>query len=97
MISARTKAALQALKARSGRLGAPDPTIGSAVGVARLKARAAAHAENVMPIIDSVRTTGIETLAGIANALNARGIRSARGGIWHPATVARVIAWAGEG
>lgn len=92
MISARTKAALQARRARGGRLGAPDPTIGSAIGVARIKARAAAHAENVMPIIDSVRSSGIETLAGIASALNARGIRSARGGAWHAATVARVIA-----
>jgi len=45
-----------------------------------------------MPIIDSVRSSGIDTLAGIAAALNARGIRSARGGAWHPATVARVIA-----
>lgn len=92
MISARTKAALQARKARGDRLGAPDPTIGSAVGVARLKERAAARAQNVMPIIDSVRSSGIETLAGIAAALNARGIRSERGGVWHPATVARVIA-----
>ena len=91
MISARTKAALQARKARGGLLGAPDPTIGSAIGVARVKARAAAHADNVMPIIDSVRSSGVETLAGIAAALNARGIKSARGGIWHPATVARVI------
>jgi hypothetical protein len=29
--------------------------------------------------------------AGIAAALNARGIRSARGGEWHPATVARIL------
>jgi DNA invertase Pin-like site-specific DNA recombinase len=95
MISARTKAALQARKARGDRLGAPDPTIGSAVGVARLKGRAAARAENVMPIIDSVRSSGVETLAGIAAALNARGIKSARGGTWHPATVARLIARGG--
>jgi DNA invertase Pin-like site-specific DNA recombinase len=95
MISARTKAALQARKARGGRLGAPDPTIGSAVGVARIKARAVAHAENVMPIIDSVRSSGVDTLAGIAAALNARGIKSARGGTWHPATVARLIARGG--
>ena len=92
MISARTKAALQARKARGDRLGAPDPRIGSNLGVTRLKAQAAAHAENVMPIIDSVRSSGVETLAGIAAALNARGIKSARGGAWHPATVARVIA-----
>jgi DNA invertase Pin-like site-specific DNA recombinase len=97
MISARTKAALQARKARGDRLGAPDPTIGSAAGVARLKAQATAHAENIMPIIDSVRSAGIETLAGIAAALNARGIKSARGGDWHPASVARVIARAANG
>jgi DNA invertase Pin-like site-specific DNA recombinase len=92
MISARTKAALQARKARGGRLGAPDPTIGGAVGAARVKARAAVHADNVMPVIDSVRSAGVDTLAGIADALNARGIKSARGGAWHPATVARVMA-----
>lgn len=92
MISARTTAALQARKARGSRLGAPDPMVGSAAGVARLRARAAAHAENIMPIIDSVRASGITSLAGIAAALNARGIKSARGGAWHPATVARVIA-----
>jgi DNA invertase Pin-like site-specific DNA recombinase len=92
MISARTKAALQARKARGGRLGAPNPSIGSAIGVARVRARAAAHADNVMPIIDSVRSSGVASLAGIAAALNARGIKSARGGAWHPATVARIIA-----
>ena len=92
MISARTKAALQARKARGGPLGAPDPTIGSAIGVARVKARAADYAQNILPIIDSVRSSGIASLAGIAEALNARGIKSARGGRWHPATVARVIA-----
>lgn len=96
MISVRTKAALQARKARGDRLGAPDPTVGSAAGVARIKARAAAYANNVMPIINDVRSSGIETLAGIAAALNSRGIKSARGGAWHPATVARVIAQAGR-
>jgi DNA invertase Pin-like site-specific DNA recombinase len=97
MISVRTKAALQARKVRGGRLGAPDPTVGSAIGVARVKAQATARADNVMPIINSVRLSGVETLAGIAAALNARGIKSARGGIWHPASVARVMARIAEG
>ena len=91
MISARTKAALQARKVRGGRLGAPDPTIGSALGVARLKAQAAAQAENLIPIIQNIRVSGVVTLAGIAAALNARGIKSARGGDWYPATVAGVM------
>lgn len=91
MISNRTKAALQARKARGHQLGAPDPRIGSTVGIARLRAQAAAHAENLLPIIEKIRASGVVTLGGIASALNARGIKSARGGDWHPATVARVM------
>jgi hypothetical protein len=30
-------------------------------------------------------------LEGIASALNARGVSSARGGRWHPGTVSRVL------
>jgi hypothetical protein len=33
-----------------------------------------------MPIVDAVRSSGACTLASIADALNARGIRTARGG-----------------
>jgi DNA invertase Pin-like site-specific DNA recombinase len=36
------------------------------------------------------------TIHILAAALNARGIKSARGGDWHPATVARVMARAGR-
>lgn len=92
MISARTKAALQARKARGGQLGAPDPTIGGAVGAARVAARATSRAAVVIPIIDAVRASGIRSLAGIAAALNARGVKAARGGEWHPTAVARIIA-----
>ena len=69
--------------------------VGSALPIRQSAAQSvllASRRENVMPIIDSVRSAGIETLAGIAAALNARGIKSARGGVWHPASVARVIA-----
>jgi len=92
MIAARTKAALQARKARGDRLGAPDPTVGGAIGAARVAAKATSRAEAVMPIIDAVRASSVTSLAGIAAALNARGLRAARGGEWHPTAVARVIA-----
>jgi DNA invertase Pin-like site-specific DNA recombinase len=92
MISARTKAALQARKARGGRLGAPDPTIGGAIGALRVAAKAISRAAAVLPIIDTIRASGITTLAGIATALNARGVKTARGGDWHATAVARVIA-----
>jgi len=45
-----------------------------------------------MPIVASIRASGAITLAGIAVALNARGIRTARGGRWHVSTVQNLLA-----
>ncbi len=42
-------------------------------------------------IIDSIKATGITSLRDIAAALNARGVKAARGGEWYAATVGRVI------
>ena len=91
MISERTKAALQAAKARGVKLGSPDPGKGSKAGVTAHKATADRFAANVAPVIREIKDSGVRTLAGIAKALNARGIATARGGDWHPATVRNVI------
>ena len=90
-ISRRTKEALAAAKARGVRLGSPAPERGSAIGAASTKAKAEAYAANVLPIIDSIKATGITSLRDIAAALNARGVKAARGGEWYAATVGRVI------
>jgi hypothetical protein len=37
-------------------------------------------------------TDGVATLSGIADALNSRGIRSARGGRWHVSSVQNLLA-----
>jgi hypothetical protein len=37
------------------------------------------HAGNVLPIIREIQAAGISALAGISDALNARGVRTARG------------------
>jgi len=91
MISARTKAALAAARARGVKLGSPDPLRLSAEGVATVRANASARAANVLPIIDAVRASGAVTLRQIAAALNARGIKTARGGAWHSGTVSRLL------
>jgi DNA invertase Pin-like site-specific DNA recombinase len=95
MISARTKAALAAAKRRGVRLGSPRPELGAAAGCARgASARALMaqrHALEVLPVIAEIKRAGTVTLAGIAAALNERGVASARGGAWSPATVMRVL------
>ncbi len=46
---------------------------------------------NVVPIIRDIERAGLTTLQGIANALNARGIRTARGRRWYATTVRNVL------
>ena len=49
-------------------------------------------AENALPVVNAIRRSGVSTLAGIAEALNARGIRSARGGRWHISSLQNLLA-----
>jgi DNA invertase Pin-like site-specific DNA recombinase len=92
LISQRTKAALGAAKARGTKLG--NPALGEArkAAVASLKANADKGAANVLPIIRQIQGTGATTLRAIADALNARGIATPRGGQWYAASVRAVLA-----
>jgi hypothetical protein len=49
-------------------------------------------AANVLPVIESIKAAGATSLDAIAKALNARGIRTARGGRWHSTTVRNLLA-----
>jgi DNA invertase Pin-like site-specific DNA recombinase len=91
MISQRTRAALQAAKRRGVKLGSPNPRRGSKAGLASISDKAAAHAANVLPVIEAVIAAGTSTLRQISAALNARGLRTARGSSWHAETVARLL------
>lgn len=91
MISQRTKAALQAAKARGVKLGSPIPGKGSRAGIARVRASADQFAANILPVVREIQGAGVKTYRGIAQALNARGIQTARGGEWHPATVRNIL------
>ena len=96
-ISDRTKAALQAAKARGQSLGWSNPARRAEQRAATLRGTAAnrAHADqfaaNVLPVVRQIEAAGVSTLIGIAGALNARGIRTARGGAWYPTTVKNLL------
>lgn len=95
-ISQRTRAALAAAKARGRALGFANPERtdmkrATENSVASRKGKADAFAANVLPIIESIRAAGVVTLRDIASALNARGLRTARGGEWYATTVKNVI------
>jgi DNA invertase Pin-like site-specific DNA recombinase len=91
LISARTKAALAAKKAQGAKLG--NPRVAEAAVKAREVVRADADrfAANILPIIEAIRTAGIASYAGIAEALNNRGVHTARGGRWHATSVRNII------
>jgi Recombinase len=63
--------------------------------VASIKAEADRRAANVLPIIREAQKAGATTLRQIAEALNARGVATARGGQWYAMSVSNVLnrAW----
>jgi DNA invertase Pin-like site-specific DNA recombinase len=92
MIGARTKAAPAAAKARGVKLGGPKLAQARKVALATIEAAADNHAANVLPVIREIRKAGPTTLREIADALNARGVQTARGGQWYATTVSNVLA-----
>lgn len=91
-ISERTRAALQAAKARGKKLGSPVARETIAAARAALSAQTAARSAGTRQIVADIKASGIDTLTGIAKALQARGIKTPRGsGVWHPAQVARLL------
>lgn len=92
MISARTKVALQAKKAVGARLGNRTnlADAGKAGGVAQARA-ADAFARNVAPLIQSLQASGVTSLRSLAEALNLRGVKTARGAPWSAMTVSRIL------
>src|SRR3954462_8224461 len=81
LISARTKDALTAAKARGVQLGnRTNLDAAGEAGRASLMQHADQYAANILPIIDEVKRQGARSLREIAAQLTARGVRTARGG-----------------
>jgi DNA invertase Pin-like site-specific DNA recombinase len=92
LISERTRAALAAKKAQGALLGnRTNLADARAKGMVTNQATAAAFAANVMPVIRQVQAGGATSFQAIADALNARGMRSPRGRDWHSTTVRNII------
>ena len=96
MISARTKAALAAARARGVKLGGynKNPVLTAEArraGNATNSRKAAARAKDVAPIIADIKASGTTSLRQIAAELNNRGILTARGSAWTPIQVSRAL------
>src|SRR5206468_8546746 len=91
LISERTRSALAARKAQGATLGnRRNASDAAAQGRKAQAENAALFAVNTLPIVNAIRASGasgITDLRGIAAALNARGVRTARGGRWHVSNV----------
>ncbi len=97
MTSKRTKEALAAAKAQGKRLGGNRgnrPVIGDkgrTASLATRQAKAQRRAADLAPLIAELRASGAVTLQQIAEGLNAKGIRTARGSAWSREQVRRVL------
>jgi DNA invertase Pin-like site-specific DNA recombinase len=91
LISTRTRQALAAAKGRGVTLGNPRLQVARKSAVNAVKAEADRYAANVLPIIREAKRAGARTLREIADALNARGIATARGGQWYAQSVANIL------
>jgi DNA invertase Pin-like site-specific DNA recombinase len=91
LIATRTKAALAAAKARGVKLGGPKLSEARKAAVERNVANADQRACNVLPVIREIQRSGA-SLHQVAEALNARGISTPRGGRWYAKSVSNALA-----
>lgn len=92
LIAERTRLALAQKKAAGMQLGNRTNLIAaSRAGAQANRSAAESFSRNILPVIEQLQRSGISSLRMIALALNARGIKTARGGVWHATSVKNVI------
>jgi DNA invertase Pin-like site-specific DNA recombinase len=93
LISERTRAALAAKRAAGAKLGnRVNIAEAGALGRRTMADDADKFAASIRPMIEAIKAAGNVGLGSIAEVLNARGVRTARGGRWHASTVSNVLA-----
>ena len=95
-ISERTKAALQAAKARGIKLGNPRlaelPPQNPVQARTRLQELTKLYAAELAEVVEDIRAQGTSSLSGIARELNRRNIATRLGGKWHASSVSNLLA-----
>lgn len=94
LISERTTAGLAVAKQRGVVLGNPNPAPALELAQQAIQARKKGFAVGALESIREIQSTGIASLNRIADCLNKRGERTARGGSWTATAVKRVLACA---
>jgi DNA invertase Pin-like site-specific DNA recombinase len=95
LISQRTKAGLAVAKSRGKTLGNPNAAGAWKMAVVAIKDGKRRFATVAMKNIQEIQSTGISKLSRIADCMNKRGEKTARGGKWTATAVKRVMACAG--
>lgn len=91
LISERTRLGLAAAKSKGVKLGTPAPERAVAAMVSANKTAKAEFMAKILPVIQGIQSAGVQTLQGIADCLNRRGIATRTGKTWHPATVRNIL------
>lgn len=91
-IADRTREAIARKQANGGKAG--NPKLFEQYGMAAIETRRAksrAFDANVMPIIRRIQADGAKTNVEIAARLTERGVKPAKGDVWHPMQIARML------
>jgi DNA invertase Pin-like site-specific DNA recombinase len=91
-IAARVKAAMEAAKRRGTKLGGPNPELSVKLMNAGAKAAKENFNRQLIPVIEEIKSAGVKTLQGIADALNRRGYVSRRENKFYASTVRAILA-----
>lgn len=94
LISERTKAGLAVAKQRGVKLGNPNAAEAWGKAMTKIHLRKQEFAVQAKRSIKEIQSTGVTTLCGIADCMNKRGEKSARGGKWTGTAIKRVLATA---
>jgi DNA invertase Pin-like site-specific DNA recombinase len=92
LISERTKLGMAMAKRAGAKIGSPNPEASVKAMVEGARVAKTAFASRMASVVAEIRSSGVETLQGMADCLNRRGYGTRTGKQWFPASVRNLIA-----